>query len=362
MRHRRKARALHFDARRQSLADAQEWLGAGDVVIAGESGGIAVDADALYVAGLRRGRSVVRTVSYAKANQVREVPLGADGALIEFDSSPRRRGVLLALQGPALSPRVFRYDPGRRTLADTGARAADPADFSAIATGRLEVPNGERRVPVTLTARKDLPSDGSHSVPLVTYGSYGPISPTWFSAADLAWYERGGVLAFAQVRGGGEDGAEWREGGRRNHKQNAVEDFIAAARWLVAQGYTTPQRLGIAGKSAGGVIMSAAVAQAPELFGAVLFRAGVTDVLRMQGREGGAATLNEFGTVKIEDDFRAVRRINGYANLRDGAAYPAVLLETGINDPQPAHGAATRGGCGCLHGSSHAGRAGMVRA
>lgn len=330
----RNGRVLRLDARRQNLADAQEWLAASDVVIADESGGIAVAADALYVVGLRQGRSVVRTVSYAKPNQASEVPLGADGELIEFDNSPRRRGVLLALQGPTLSPRVFRYDPDKRTLADTGVRAADPADFSAIATQRLEVPNGELRVPITLTARKDLRLDGSHPVLLVTYGSYGAISPMWFSAADLAWYERGGILVFAHVRGGGEKGAEWREGGRRNHKQNAVDDFLAVARWLVAQGYTAPQRLGIAGKSAGGVIMSAAVAQAPELFGAALFRVGVTDVLRMEGSEGGAANVNEFGTVKIEEDFRAMRRISGYANVRDGVAYPAVMLETGINDPR----------------------------
>lgn len=330
----RTGRVLRFDARTQKLADAQEWLAAGDISIADESGGLAVAGDALYVAGLRQGRSVLRTLSYDTPNRAREIPLGADGELIEFDSSPRRKGALLALQGPTLSPRVFRYDPDRGDLTDTGVRAADPADFSSIVTRRLEVPNGDLRVPLTLTARKDLKLDGSNPVLLVTYGSYGAISPMWFSAADLAWYERGGIIAFAHVRGGGEKGAEWREGGRRNNKQHAVDDFLATARWLIAQGYTTPQRLGIAGKSVGGVIMSAAIAQAPELFGAVLIRVGVTDVLRTEVTEGGEANINEFGSVNIEDDFRAMRALSGYANLRPGGAYPAVLLETGINDPR----------------------------
>lgn len=327
-------RVVRFDARRETVADGKEWLAPGDVAIADESGGLAPAADALYVAGLRNGRSVVRTLAYDKPNRVREITLGADGELIEFDSSPRRPGVLLALQGPTLSPRVFRYDPKRDSLADTGVRQADPADFSAIATQRLEVPNGDVQVPLTLTMRKDLRLDGSHPLLLVTYGSYGAISPRWFSAADLAWYERGGIIAFAHVRGGGEKGAAWREGGRRNHKQNAVDDFLAVSRWLVAQGYTAPSRLAIAGKSAGGVIVSAAITQAPQQFGAALVRVGVTDLLRLETMEGGEANVNEFGSVKIEADFQAMRKLSGYANVRDGESYPAVLLEAGYNDPR----------------------------
>lgn len=327
-------RVVRFDARRETVADGKEWLAPGDVAIADESGGLVPAADALYVAGLRNGRSVVRTLAYDKPNRVHEIALGADGELIEFDGHPRRAGVLLALQGPTLSPRVFRYEPRRDALVDTQVRQADPADFSAITTQRLQVPNGEVQVPLTLTMRKDLRLDGSHPLLLVTYGSYGAISPRWFSAADLAWYERGGIIAFAHVRGGGEKGAAWREGGRRNRKQNAVGDFLAVSRWLVARGYTSPSRLAIAGKSAGGVIVSAAITQAPQQFGAALVRVGVTDLLRLEAMEGGEANVNEFGSVKIQEDFQAMRALSGYANVRDGERYPAVLLEAGYNDPR----------------------------
>jgi prolyl oligopeptidase len=325
---------LRFDARSETLADAKVWLSDPALVLSDATGWLSPAADALYVAGRRDGRDIVRALSYDKPGQAVDLPLGADGELIEFDSSAQRPGAILALQGPTLSPRIFRYVPGAAALVDTGIRKADPADFSRVETRRLQVPNGDVSVPLTLTGRRDLPRDGRNPVLLVTYGSYGAISPMWFSAADLAWYERGGIIAFAHVRGGGEKGDAWREAGRRNNKKNTVSDFLAVARWLVDQGYTTPASLGIAGKSAGGVIMSAAITQAPELFGAALIRVGVTDLLRLEHTEGGPANVNEFGTPTIAEDFRAMRALSGYANVKPGVAYPAVLLETGINDPR----------------------------
>jgi prolyl oligopeptidase len=327
-------RVLRFDAQRQTVADAKEWLPAGDVIIANENGWLEEAADALYLLGMRSGSAVVQALPYDAPGKAREVPLGADGEMIEFSGDAHIAGFTYALQAPTLSPRVFRYEPGKTASIDTGLRAPDPADFSAVRTQRVEIPSGDVRVPLTLTGRKDLPRDGRNPVLLVTYGSYGTLSPMWFSAPDLAWYERGGMLVFAHVRGGGEKGKAWHEAGRLTRKQHAVDDFVAAARWLIAEGYTSPDKLAIAGKSAGGVVMSAAIAQQPQLFRAALIRVGVTDVLRMENTEGGAGNTVEFGSVKNADEYRSMRALSGYANLRKDTAYPAVLLEAGYNDPR----------------------------
>jgi prolyl oligopeptidase len=327
-------RVLRFAAQRESVADAKEWMAAGDLIIASENGALEEAADALYVLGMRGGNAAVYRLAYAEPGKPREVPLGVQGEMIEFSADARIAGMTYALQAPTLSPRVFRYEPDKAAPIDTGVRAPDPADFSAIVTTRVEIESGDVRVPVTITARKDLPRNGKNPVLLVTYGSYGALSPMWFSAPDLAWYERGGVLAFAHVRGGGEKGAAWHEAGRRVRKQHAVDDLLATARWLIAQGYTSPAHLALAGKSAGGVVMSAAIAQQPQLFRAALIRVGVTDVLRMEHTEGGPANTVEFGSVKNAEEYRAMRALSGYANLRKGTAYPAVLLEAGYNDPR----------------------------
>jgi prolyl oligopeptidase len=328
-------RIVRFNARKGHLAEAEEWLPPSDIVIALESGFMAAASDALYVGGMRDGVSVLRTLPYARADAATPVSLPVKGSLIEFTSDPGRAGVSLALQAPALSPLVYRYEPARGRFVDTGLRDPDPADFSGVATQRFEVPGtGGARIPVTLTARKDLERDGRNPVLLVAYGSYGVIVPMWFSAPDLAWYEKGGVIAFVHARGGGEKGAAWHEAGRRANKQRTVDDVLAAAQWLIDEGWTSPKHLAMAGKSAGGIAVGGAITQRPDLFRAALFRVAVTDLLRIEHTSGGPANTMEYGTTQDEREFRALHALSPYTRVRDGVAYPAVMLETGINDPR----------------------------
>jgi prolyl oligopeptidase len=328
-------RVLAFDPLRETIADADVVLPEGDIIIATDSGHLAAARDGLYVVGQRDGQSVVRRLSYTEPAVVREMKLPAAGSIIEFTADETVAGVSFALQSPTLSPRVFRYDPQRDAATDTRLRAADPADFSSIVTQRVEIPStGGVQVPMTITARKGIALNGTNPVLLVTYGSYGAIVPMWFSAPDLAWYERGGVIAFVHARGGGEKGAAWHEAGRRANKQRTVDDVIAAAEWLIARGYTSPAHLAVAGKSAGGIPVGGAITQRPDLFRAALFRVGVTDMLRIEHSSGGAANTMEYGSSRNEAEFRALHALSPYGRVKDGVAYPAVLLETGINDPR----------------------------
>jgi prolyl oligopeptidase len=324
-----------FDAAMGTAKNARVLAGEPDFVVSTEGGSLTLAKDALYVAGLRNGRCEVRRIGYATDAAPRTLRLPANGTLIEFTSDDRATGVVLALQSPAVSPTIYAYDPDADRFADTGLLKRDPADFSAIETREAKVPSSDgAQVPVTITLRKDLALDGTHPTLMTVYGAYGSIVPKWFSAANLAWYERGGILVHVQARGGGELGEDWHRAATTTHKQRTTDDVVAAARWLIANGYTRADKLAVAGKSAGGIPAAGAIVQHPELFGAGLIRVGVTDMLRFETGALGAANTVEFGSIAREDEYRALRALSPYANVRDGVAYPAVLLETGVNDPR----------------------------
>jgi prolyl oligopeptidase len=150
----------------------------------------------------------------------------------------------------------------------------------------------------------------------------------------LPWLDRGGIFAVAHVRGGGERGEAWHLAGMKTTKQHTIDDFVAGARYLIDQKYTSPAHLGIEGTSAGGIAVGGFLTQHPELIGAVLYRVGITDILRSEQRATGAENAFEYGSVKIEPEFRAMYAISPYAHVQDGAKYPSVMLETGANDPR----------------------------
>jgi prolyl oligopeptidase len=155
----------------------------------------------------------------------------------------------------------------------------------------------------------------------------------FFDPVVLAWYERGGILAVAHVRGGGEFGEEWHRAGQKATKANTWRDFIACAEYLVAGRYTRPGRLAGGAVSAGGILIGRAITERPELFRAALIGAGTTDMLRSEFQKNGAVNIPEFGTVKNADDFPALWEMSAYHHVNDGLRYPSVLLTTGTNDP-----------------------------
>jgi prolyl oligopeptidase len=155
-----------------------------------------------------------------------------------------------------------------------------------------------------------------------------------FSPVNLGWLERGGVLAYAHVRGGGEFGKAWHHAGRKLTKPNTWKDFIACCEYLVREGYTSPGKLAGAGGSAGGILIGRAVTERPDLFAAALFQVGCLDMLRMETTTNGVPNIPEFGTVTSLEGFKGLFEMSAYAHVKDGVKYPAVLLTHGINDPR----------------------------
>jgi prolyl oligopeptidase len=195
------------------------------------------------------------------------------------------------------------------------------------------------RVPMFLTSRKGVKLDGRNPTYLFGYGGFKISVTPWFSVSRLVWMEMGGVYAVANLRGGGEYGEEWHLAGTKLNKQKVFDDFIAAAEWLVAEKYTVPARLAIAGGSNGGLLVGAVLNERPDLFGAALPEVGVMDMLRFHRFTIGWAWASEYGSSDKPDEFAALRAYSPLHNIKPGAKYPATLITTADHDDRvvPAH-------------------------
>ena len=194
-------------------------------------------------------------------------------------------------------------------------------------------------VPLFLTHRRDVAPDGQTPTLLYGYGGFqisvGPMfKPEW-----LTWMERGGLLAVASLRGGGEYGRAWHDAGRLRNKQNVFDDFAACARWLATSGWTRAERIGISGRSNGGLLVGASITQHPELFGAAIAEVGVMDMLRFHRFTIGWGWTSDYGSADDPEQFRTLRAYSPLHNIREGTRYPPTLVTTGDHDDRvvPGH-------------------------
>jgi len=251
-------------------------------------------------------------------------------------SDARSTDAIVTFQGWTIPQRWARFDSKNGTLA-TIYSLKPSGDYSGIVAERLDATASDgTRVPVTVVHERAVRANGSAPTILTAYGAYGLTTAPFFVGAGLAWLERGGIIAAANIRGGGEFGEGWHQAGALLQEQHRFDDLIASGRALVQSRWTTSARLGITGGSAGGLLMGGALTQSPQLFRAVVSFVGIYDVLRVELTPNGAFNVTEFGTVTKPDQFRAMYAYSPYHRVRDGTEYPAVLLITGENDPRVA--------------------------
>ncbi len=192
------------------------------------------------------------------------------------------------------------------------------------------------RVPMFLTQRKGLQPDGSNPVMLTGYGGFRGVSLPYFSSFAALWLKMGGVYAISNLRGGGEFGEEWHRAGMLDQKQSTFDDFIAAAEWLIANGYTNPDRLAIRGGSNGGLLVGAALIQRPDLFGAVICTYPLLDMVRFHKFLVAKWWVPEYGSADDPEQFKYIYKYSPYHNVRPGTDYPATLFVTGDADTRVA--------------------------
>lgn len=244
-------------------------------------------------------------------------------------------GVLFATTSYVTRNDWFNFDPNTgstRKLPISAEASGELSDISVVREFATSVDGTE--IPVNVLVPPGAVRDGTGAIVVTGYGGYGSSnSPGLNSLAPLVM-ENGVYLAIANLRGGGEYGEAWHRAGMLTEKQNVFDDFIAVIEHLVAQGYADRDRVGIYGGSNGGLLMGAVVVQRPDLARAVVSRAGIYDSLRFELDPNGAFNVPEFGSVKDPDQFAALYAYSPYHNVRDGIAYPAILLTTGANDPR----------------------------
>ncbi|HET7221853.1 MAG TPA: prolyl oligopeptidase family serine peptidase [Rhodanobacteraceae bacterium] len=243
---------------------------------------------------------------------------------------------LITYSGWTIPTRWVEYDTALDTL-KVVFEVRPAADYSKVVAYRLDATSKDgTKVPVTVIAMKGVTQNGARPTILTGYGGFDICTAPRFIGSTLAWLERGGVYAVANIRGGGEFGEGWHEAGMLGKKQNVFDDFHAAAQVLVQQQWTDPAHLGILGGSNGGLLMGAALTQHPSEYRAVVSLVGIYDMLRVELWPNGQYNISEYGTITKKPDFEWLRAYSPLQNMKPDIGYPAVLLITGVNDPRVA--------------------------
>lgn len=190
------------------------------------------------------------------------------------------------------------------------------------------------KVPVSILIPKGVERDGKAPCLVSGYGGFDISIEPGFNPAFRVLFDHGMIVAIANLRGGAEFGDEWHEAGRLTHKQNVFDDFAATCQHIIDRKYTSHERLAIEGGSNGGLLMGATLTQHPDLMKCVVTHVGIYDMLRVELSSNGAFNVPEYGTVKNEEQFRALFGYSPYHHVKDGVKYPAVLFLTGANDPR----------------------------
>lgn len=281
--------------------------------------------------------SVVRfyNLDGTAAGEITPPSLGSISAAGRFD----RPEIFYSFMSPLYPGTVFRFDlaTGQSTPFEAPKLTFDP---SLYRTDRVFATSKDgTRVPVFITHKKDLKKDGTSPAMLYGYGGFDISEVPRFRPDVIAFLERGGVYASANMRGGGEYGEAWHEAGMLERKQNVFDDFIAAAEHLVRERYASPQTLGIMGGSNGGLLVGVAMEQRPDLFAVALPAVGVMDMLRYHKFTGGSAWATEYGSADDPKAFEYLFKYSPLHNMKKGVCYPATLVTTADHDDRvvPSH-------------------------
>lgn len=268
-----------------------------------------------------------------------EVALADIGTAAGFSGNPKDSESFYAFHSFARPATIYRFNSktGASEIFAAPKLAFNPDDFAV--EQRFFASKDGTKIPMFVVAKKGVDRAGGSPTLMYGYGGFNVSLTPSFSPTWLSWIEQGGVLAMVNLRGGGEYGKAWHDGGRLANKQNVFDDFIAAGEYLKAQGITGADQLAIEGGSNGGLLMGAVVNQRPDLFAAALPEVGVMDMIRFPKFTAGRYWKDDYGDPEVEADFRNLLRYSPYHNIKAGQNYPAILVTTADTDDRvvPGH-------------------------
>jgi prolyl oligopeptidase len=325
-----RGRLVKTSAAAPNLAQAVEVVAQGPLVMQS----IARARDGLYLRLMDGG--IHRLQRLGHDGRVADIALPFDGTISAVYTEANEDGALISLAGWLTAAGIYSVDAGGG-IADTGINPKPSIDVSAYEAKRFFATAKDGvKIPYTLIYRKELKLDGQAPAWISAYGSYGFAYTPAFAGRTLALLDAGAIVGYANVRGGGEYGREWHKAGQLANKPNTWRDLIAVCEELCAKKYTSPQHLAIGGRSAGGIAVGRALTERPDLFAAVVDGVGWSNPLRYVVEQNGYGEEPEWGAIVDPAGYRALKSIDSYQAVKDGTAYPAVLLTTGVTDPRVA--------------------------
>jgi prolyl oligopeptidase len=270
-----------------------------------------------------------------KTKKSTELKLPTTGATDIFCPDAHGNRCIAQVSSWTLPTMLYDYDGDKGTFAKSVFHNdVTYPGFDQLVADEVEVPGHDgTMVPLSIIHRKDIKLDGSNSTILEGYGAYG-ISYTPYFSVQRSMALHGVVVAYCHPRGGSEKGQAWYKAGYKTTKPNTWKDFISCGEYLVAKGYTSKAKLAGTGTSAGGVLISRAITERPDLFAAAVVNVGCANALRMEFSSNGPVNAPEFGTVKDETELKALAEMDGVSHVVKGTSYPAVMGVGGWNDPR----------------------------
>jgi prolyl oligopeptidase PreP (S9A serine peptidase family)/Tol biopolymer transport system component len=297
--------------------------------------GVSVAGGRLFVSTLENVQSRLR-VHLPDGTLLREVPLPSIGSVGGVSGDWDRDEAFFSFSSLARPSTIYRYVPSSGR-SEVWARQDVPVNSDDVEVRQVFYASKDgTRIPMFVAHKRGLAKDGQRPALLTGYGGFNLSQNPGFSARAAFWIENGGVYALPNLRGGGEFGEDWHKAGMLANKQNVFDDFIAAAEWLIASGYTAPEKLVISGGSNGGLLVGAALTQRPELFRAVVCSYPLLDMLRYHKFMVAGYWVPEYGSAEDAGQFRVLRAYSPYHRVKDGGKYPAVLFITGDGDTRVA--------------------------
>ncbi len=300
--------------------------------------GVNLLGDRVFATYLRNAVTAVKVFA-TNGKFERDVAFDGIGTASGFGGKRTDTETFYSYQSFATPPSIYRYDPatGKSNLLRRPAIDVKPEDYTVEQV--FYTSKDGTKVPMFLCYKKGLERNGALPTLLYGYGGFNISLTPSFSVSRLLWMELGGVFAMPNLRGGGEYGEAWHQGGTKLNKQNVFDDFIAAAEWLIANKYTKPEKLAIQGGSNGGLLVGACMTQRPELYGAALPAVGVMDMLRFHKFTAGRFWVDDYGSADDPQQFAALIKYSPYHALQPGKKYPATLITTADTDDRvvPGH-------------------------
>jgi len=258
----------------------------------------------------------------------REIKLPIDAGYAIIDNlSPNHSDLWVRTMGWLNNYKRFRYDfEKQKFFEEEMSLVTDYPEFQNFVVREIEViaHDGEK-IPLSIIHKKELKKNGNNPTLMIGYGSYGISYEPFFSTNWLTWVEYGGVLAIAHVRGGGEKGNAWYEGGKKKTKPNTWKDMISCTEYMIKEKFTSKKKTIIQGSSAGGITVGRAITERPDLYAAAIARVGSLNTLRSEDAPNGDNNVKEFGSYKNPDECLALLEMDSYTKIKEGVKYPATI-------------------------------------